>query len=147
MRLLLLATLFAATTGCTDLAIGRKCGVNSDAGITGPQLSRPALECPSRLCLLQVGQESNPPRGTCTSTCDSNDDCADAVTSKDGTMGQCPGGFVCTVATPTGEFACKKVCVCRDDVVCGFNSDVDGGAITPPSCLAAGESAPNYACP
>ncbi len=45
----------AVVVACNVNAIGRPCvnPVGADAGVPGTQISSPALECPSRLCLLQ----------------------------------------------------------------------------------------------
>ena len=53
------------------------------------------------------------------------------------TKGGCKEGFVCAVATQSGPFCCKKVCVCRGDLVEGTNVDPDGGTIIPFSCFRA----------
>jgi hypothetical protein len=69
-------------------------------------------------------------RATCTATCDNDGDC-DAETKA-----YCKAGFVCAVATQAGPFCCRKLCICRDDLVPGVNSDgiPDGGTILPFSC-------------
>lgn len=129
----------AVVVACNVNAIGRPCvnPVGADAGVPGTQLSSPALECPSRLCLLQPPTESSMidgglasgARATCTASCESNDDC-DAETKL-----FCRAGFVCAVAVTTGPFCCRKMCVCRDDLQAGINRDpVDGGVILPTSC-------------
>jgi hypothetical protein len=131
----------AVAAGCTDNGIGRKCLQPVDqngmpVAITGTAVSSPALECPTRLCLL-YGQGTSIDRSVCTASCTVNDDCASATISAAGTSdGTCTTKFVCAVATVTGGDAikCKKFCVCQDDLKCGFNKDENGAPITPPSC-------------
>jgi hypothetical protein len=132
-----LALLFlVSVAGCTDNGIGRKCiAFVGDAGIPSNAqtlLSSPALECPTRLCLIQTSQGMID-RATCTAQCMTNDDCSMAVAGSASDQ-LCPSGFVCAVATVTGAFKCKKLCICHDDLVCGVNGDADGGVITPSSC-------------
>jgi len=38
------------------------------------------------------------------------------------------------VATQAGPFCCKKLCICKGDLVEGTNVDPDGGTIVPFSC-------------
>src|SRR5579871_830019 len=128
--------MIGSLSGCTDNGVGRKCiAFLGDAGIpsnSATLLSSPALECTSRLCLVQTGAgQIN--RATCTAQCQTNDDCANATLGT-GMDQLCASKFVCAVATVTGSFKCKTVCICQDDLVCGQNSDADGGVITPPSC-------------
>jgi len=107
-----------SSTGCNPNSIGRPCINPNQNQASGTQISSPALECPSRLCLIQqttedTGQGGS--RNTCTASCESDGDC-DAET-KD----YCQSGFRCAVATQVGRFCCKKFCVCSDDLVPGFN--------------------------
>ncbi len=123
--------------GCTDNGIGRKCiSMFGDGGVPAGMstvLESPALECPSRLCLVQTGS-GMVTRATCTSNCVTDDDCKDAVTGN-GTSDQlCGSNFICAVVTVTGPFKCQKFCMCKDDAQCGVNIDENGAAITPPSC-------------
>jgi hypothetical protein len=142
MKALLTCTVFAMVIGvgmfaCNPNSIGRPC-VNPNANqVSGSQFSSPALECPSRLCLIEPSSASSGNvqtndggafRATCTASCQHDSDC-DAET-KD----FCHEGFVCTVATTVGPFCCKKYCVCKGDLVVGTNVDQDGGTIDPPSC-------------
>lgn len=126
----------ALLAGCTDLGIGRKCiEMFGDGGIpTGMStvLESPALECPSRLCLVQTNA-GDVQRATCTSTCVTDEDCKDAVTGT-GSDKLCASNFICAVVTVTGPFKCKRHCMCKDDAVCGVNIDENGSAITPASC-------------
>jgi hypothetical protein len=135
--------LVAWLTGCTDNRIGQKCIIPiPDAAITGAELSSPATECVTRLCLIEprTGKE-NPPRSTCTGQCATNADCPNEFPGL-AIDGLCPSSFVCAVATVEGAFKCKPVCVCHDDLVCGVNSDADGGVITPAACPNATSPAP-----
>ncbi len=127
------ALALVAFTGCADQGIGRKC-VGTDGG-TGIQIASPSLECLTRLCLIhQPKAMGDPPRAVCTITeCKTDDDCKPATIGKPAD-GLCDSNFVCAVAAVAGPFACKKACVCKSDLLCGYNSDADGGVITPAQC-------------
>ena len=120
--------------GCNPNSIGRPCINPAGTTVIGTAVESPALECPSRLCLLTAGIATSAgdggAAGVCTAECESNDDC-DAETKK-----YCPSGFVCAVATSTSSFACKRVCICRSDLQPTFNSppELDGGVIKPCAC-------------
>jgi hypothetical protein len=123
------ALLLFVLSGCNPNSIGRPCvnplGDKIDAGQV--EVSSPALECPSRLCLID--DATGFPRATCTAFCSTDADCSPETTA------YCPSSYVCAVVTAQGHsFGCRKLCVCHDDLVCGFNSDADGGVITPPAC-------------
>ncbi len=144
MRAFLLTACVAgalAAGGCTDLGIGNRCfdtGGN-DAGTKGTRLDSPSLECMSRLCLLQGSSTGAPVRSTCTARCQTDDDCSSAVLADPNDPNsamslQCTSQFVCAVATTVGPFKCQKVCVCKDDLVSGFNGDPDGGVVCPTFC-------------
>jgi hypothetical protein len=128
--------LIASLAGCTDNGIGRKCiEPVADLGLSPGNhtlLSSPALECPTRLCLIETTQDFVD-RSVCTGQCLTDTDCQQA-TIGNASDGLCPSSFVCAVATVQGAFQCKKVCVCRDDLVCGLNSDASGNVITPAAC-------------
>jgi hypothetical protein len=138
MRALFACAVIAAVVGlgvygCNPNSIGRPCVNPAGSAPLGTQVSSPALECPSRLCLLQPLNAGNDAgtqgaRATCTASCDTNDDCDPETTS------QCHSGFVCAVAVQAGNFCCRKLCICREDLVQGVNVNVDGGVITPFSC-------------
>lgn len=65
-------------------------------------------------------------RSMCSRTCSTNDDC------KDGGIGKkvrsketnCERGFECTEIQKLGEFCCRKLCVCSDDLIQGFIDDL-----------------------
>jgi hypothetical protein len=148
MRALLLCTLVAAVVGgvlfaCNPNSIGRPCVNPGGQAVTGVQLSSPALECPSRLCLIEPAGASSGNimqtdagtfRATCTATCGSDGDCSPETNSYCQDAQGHPLGFVCAVASSSGPFCCKKVCICKGDLVAGFNQDVDGGAALPFVC-------------
>jgi hypothetical protein len=137
--------LFAvAATGCTDNGIGRKCiSTIGDGGAgQGTQLSSPALECPTRLCLIQNATA----RATCTMPCTTDDDCKDAITGS-ASDGLCDTNFVCAIATVVGSFACKSICICKGDLTCGFNSDSMGNTTIPQPCPNATVPAPTCSLP
>src|SRR6185295_3647114 len=97
----------AVSTGCNPNSIGRPCINANQNAATGTQIASPALECPSRLCLIQQATDSTQgtSRNTCTASCESDDDC-DAETKE-----YCQSGFRCAVATQVGRFCCRKFCV------------------------------------
>ena len=125
--------------GCNPSSIGRACVNPNGDKPSGTQISSPALECASRLCLIQANTTLTPSanescpggRCTCTAECGSDGDCA-AETKE-----FCTAGFACAVAAEAGPFCCRKLCICRDDLVDGFNVMVSGDTqkvITPFAC-------------
>src|SRR5437016_4089749 len=145
MKALLWCALVAGVVGagffaCNPNSIGRPCVNPGGQVVKGTQLSSPALECPSRLCLLQPSNASTGNvsgqqptdggtfRATCTAECQHDNDC-NAETKE-----FCNEGYVCAVAVVSGPFCCKKLCICRGDLVQGLNVDPDGGTFTPFSC-------------
>ncbi len=131
----LLGSLLAA--GCSNNGIGQKClDTAGDGGLSGTAISSPALECPTRLCLL-FGEGQQVTRQTCTAPCTTDDDCANAtIGAKGATDGTCGSRFRCAVAAITGGDAikCKTFCICQDDLKCGFNADGNNNPITPAGC-------------
>jgi hypothetical protein len=128
----------ALVAACNPNSIGRPCVNPNNQPVRGVQLASPALECPSRLCLIEppnaaagdvTGLDGGTPRATCTSACAHDADCTPETTSR------CAAGFVCAVASDVGPFRCQRLCVCRSDLVQDTNVDRDGGVITPPSCV------------
>ena len=143
MRSLFLCALLGGVVGvgflaCNPNSIGRPCVNPQGSDVRGTQISSPALECPSRLCLIQPISSSGGavadggtaiPRATCTATCDSNSDCDSPENTS-----QCKH-FVCAVAATAGPFCCRKMCICKDDLQPSVNEDpVDGGVILPHVC-------------
>ncbi len=138
----------AFATACNPNSIGRLCVNPQKTAPTGTSIVSPALECPSRLCLIAPTTDTAfaaTGRTTCTAQCGSNSDCQ-AETKE-----ACATGYACAVATQVGAFCCEKVCVCRDDLVAGFNKSDDTAnytVITPPACLPSTPDAPNPStCP
>ena len=125
-----------AGIGCDPtMHVGRPCEVGTTplASSSGQvvTISSPALECPSRICLL-AGAASTPGTGAlCTAGCESNVDCEDGeIGNKDDPAdSRCKNGFACTWPTTVGAFACQKMCVCRD-----FVREPAGGFQKPASC-------------
>lgn len=125
--------LFGMGGACQDLHVGRPCELGTmPLGGTSGQIATvasPALECPSRICLLP-GAEKDPRSaaqmaanvsGTgplCTADCQENGDCADGEkgNANNAEDKRCRGGFVCGYPTTVGAFACKRLCVCTDFV-------------------------------
>jgi hypothetical protein len=113
-----LALLVGGSVGCEDKAIGRPCDVQSDAGPSQAVINGQALECPTRLCLKPARDSlvSKPVTTTalCSAECSNDGDCdGDRRGAGTGDF-RCESGFTCGVATVTGSFCCKKVCICRD---------------------------------
>jgi hypothetical protein len=114
---LVVATAALTTVGCPpDNHVGRPCEVGTMplGGASGQivTVSSPALECPSRMCLLAGANAV--PQGTgalCTAGCESDAD------------------FACMWPTSVGAFACQKLCVCRD-----FVGEPAGGFTKPAAC-------------
>src|SRR4029453_17148046 len=120
MRAFLLVAMLAGVVGlgyfaCNPKSTGRPCVNATGAVPLGTQITSPSLECPSRLCLIQppntgtgtTGTDGGV-RATCTAPCSSDDDCAPETTA------YCSSGFKCAVATDTGKFCCRKLCICID---------------------------------
>jgi len=126
--------------GCEDKHVGRLCdpGIASTGGTSGGgsaigTVASPALECPSRICIVPGGDTGNP-EGTgalCTASCESNDDCSDGEKGPQGNEDDkhCVNGFVCMWPTTVGNFACQRLCVCRD-----FVAEPPGGFKKPTVC-------------
>lgn len=127
--------------GCNPNSIGRPCTAPQNMP-SGVQIASPALECPSRLCLIEASTTglggtsdggSATARATCTAGCSNNGDC-EAETKE-----YCASGFMCAVATDVGNFCCRKLCICADDLAEGFNKTTNPTTgkvqiITPTSC-------------
>jgi len=144
--LALALTLFGLGGACEDKHVGRPCelGTMPLGGSSGQNaaVSSPALECPSRICLLP-GAEKDPRSaaqvaanvsGTgplCTASCEENADCEDGEKGNPDNAAdkRCRGGFVCAWPTLVGPFACQKMCVCTD-----FVSVPSGGLKKPSNC-------------
>lgn len=147
--IVLAAVCASLSVGCSDLGVGRKC--LTSGVVQGTQIASPALECMSKLCLLQAApQPTDKPRSTCTARCNSDADCAGANLGN-ASDGLCGSKFVCAVATTvdldtkaTEHFACQTICICKDDLNAGgfTNASSDKSqACCPTACSNAG------ACP
>src|SRR5262245_6008095 len=109
--------LLGLVAGCEGNPVGRQCFIGADASLGGSTVVvSPSLECQSRDCLRFEGHQE-----LCTAECEVDDDC-----DKEGDT--CDAKFICGVATVTGPFACKKLCVCEDFV------SGDAGLPTPAAC-------------
>ncbi len=126
MRAQLLALLLGlGALACGDNPVGRSCFIGTDAANPNlTVLASPALECQSRICLhLAEGFSTSSAEDLCTAECSDDNDCDKVAESP------CPSGFICAVATTSGPFCCKKVCMCADYV-----ASPDGGLPTPAAC-------------
>lgn len=129
--LFIAALALASAAACTENPVGRKCfigGAGGDAGASGTSIvASPALECPSRTCLHTPQERQLPAESEyadlCTDFCEKDDDCDKVAESP------CQLGFTCAVATTTGPFCCRKMCVCKDYVIVP-----DGGIQDPAVC-------------
>ena len=135
--LALALAMFGLGGACEDKHIGRTCelGTMPMGGTSGSiaTVSSPALECPSRICLLPGAETGNTQMTgpLCTATCESNEDCEDGETGpkNDPNDAHCENGFVCMWPTTVGNFACQRFCVCRD-----FVAEPPGGFRKPTVC-------------
>ena len=123
---LIVAVLAGIGCGPTN-HVGRPCevGTTPPASSSGQvvTLASPALECPSRICLLPSGTGTPATGALCTAGCDSDADCEDGDTTR------CKKGFACMWPTTVGAFACQKMCACRD-----FVGEPMGSFQKPASC-------------
>jgi hypothetical protein len=114
----------AGASGCENQAIGRVCDLSIDAGRENEGIVNPqALECPTRICLRPARDvnkaESIDTTSLCSAECSKDSDCdgAENRNSSNARDLRCKSGFVCGVATVTGTFCCKKLCMCKDFLV------------------------------
>lgn len=130
-----LASVTVAATGCEDKHIGRPCSLGvGDAGTTNTgntaTINSGAVECPSRICLAPAADKNPQIQPLCTADCSSDDDCEDSENSSD--PKRCHNGFVCVVPTTVGDFCCRRLCVCKDQV----DTSTDAYRQTPEVCKA-----------
>jgi hypothetical protein len=118
-----LAVGVSGLAGCEDKAIGRVCELTADGGENQAVVNPQALECPTRICLRPA--RDNTVAATvdttslCSAECSKDSDCDGAETRNTGNSRdrRCKSGFVCGVASVTGTFCCKKLCMCKDFLV------------------------------
>jgi hypothetical protein len=126
---------------CNPNSIGRPCVNPTGVAPLGTQVSSPALECPSRLCLIEPVMDTSkqvngaPDRSTCTAFCNDDSDCNAEVQDFCQDANHVLHNFVCAVPTVVGTFKCQKMCLCSLDLEDGLNKVPDGGVKTPDSCL------------
>ncbi len=135
MRILLACCLWLSACGVNDLGAQCQVAVKS-ASETGTAIARDHPACASGLCLLVPSQTNV---AACTRSCDGDDDCH----AND--RFSCAAGYACAIAVQVGSECCRKLCICRDDLVPGFNSDEAGQVVTPLACDAARN--PRLTCP
>jgi hypothetical protein len=134
--LLLAASIAAALgAGCHPEHVGRPCDLGTGDNGYSPgdvvTIASPAVECPSGICLGPSDTNTRAIGPVCTASCESNDDCADGEIARAGDPSdrRCRGGFACMWPTTVGNFACRKLCVCRD-----LFPEPDGGFRKPAVC-------------
>jgi len=129
-----LALTMFAMGACEDKHIGRLCelGTTPTGGSTGQItiISSPALECPSRICILPGDQKGTTRGSLCTASCEDNSDCEDGETGPVGDPNDkhCETGFACVWQGNVGNFPCQRFCMCRDFVyepMGGFQKPAD----------------------
>jgi|GEM_PF-6412184 hypothetical protein len=103
----LLVGLVAAVATCGQDDVGIECKMSIDpSDVTTATFNTMALDCRSRICMLNIG-EAKP---HCTQVCDSDSDCPDSSLS-------CPqAGYSCAIGSSVGELPCCKVCICNDRI-------------------------------
>lgn len=133
---LVLSTLSTlSVSGCGPSQVGRPCEVGTTplGGSSGQivTVSSPALECPSRICLLPGADNVQGTGALCTASCETDTDCTEAESGpkNDPSDHRCENGFACMWPTTVGAFACQKMCVCRD-----FVGEPTGGFTKPAAC-------------
>lgn len=116
-RAIALSAALLAIACSDDGLVGQRCRIGGDAG--NPEeviVASPSLDCATRTCLHTPGGQD-----LCTADCSSDDDC-DQV---EGTP--CASGFACGVPVVVGPFACRRMCMCKDDLA-------GGDLVTPEAC-------------
>jgi len=68
-----------------------------------------AYVCENGRCA--VSRDTVLERSMCSTTCESDVECADAAQDT-----RCNTGFTCAPLMQLGDFCCEKVCVCKDDL-------------------------------
>ena len=128
-------TMFAMAGACEDKHIGRVCelGTTPTGGSSGQItiISSPALECPSRICILPGDMKGTDTGPLCTASCEENADCEDGETGPAGNPDDhhCETGFACVWQGNVGNFPCQRFCMCRD-----FVYEPMGGFAKPADC-------------
>jgi hypothetical protein len=138
----IVAILPLALVACSgDSGIGANCRAAARPGyLVGTRIVA-AAECPSAACFGHeaAAQNGDDERHYCTAFCTTDDDCRGGLTTNQ--PGGCPAsqGFVCAIATTDGGCGCHQVCICKDDLVPGANSDDSGNPVCPRACVVAGQ--------
>lgn len=88
----------------------------SDAECNDDGTGKNRFQCTNGNCKLSSTYVLE--RSMCSKTCEADADCEDGglgkkVLAKDS---NCASGFRCTEIQKLGEFCCRKLCVCRDDL-------------------------------
>ena len=100
---------FSLAAGCGQpAAIGGPCDLGVSVTGGSVTITTPALECDGRVC-MQVGRAP----ALCSAECRNDDDCRTVAPANEQA---CHHGFACATATAVGNYACRPLCVCRDDL-------------------------------
>jgi hypothetical protein len=118
---LVLAAVAVGNTGCEDKGIGRTCDVLTPFEDNQAVYNPEALECPSRICLKPVQDQTRPPQDPptgpfCSATCSQDSDC-EPWQGRDRSKADdrhCVNGFLCGIAFVRGPLCCQKLCLCKD---------------------------------
>ena len=102
--------------GGSETDIGRRCSIPPDDGFDpASRVYVPALECSSRACLYYpegvTSWEEPAPDALCTAECESDWDCDPTPETP------CATSMTCEVATTTGPWAGKRLCICEHGVL------------------------------
>jgi hypothetical protein len=112
----------------------------NDAMCNAADSSKNRFQCQQGNCKLSSTYVLE--RSMCSRTCSSDDDCKDGGIGKkvQAKESNCNSGFSCTEIQKLGEFCCRKLCVCKDDLVpgsldtlkkecAGFDKDENGDPV------------------
>lgn len=133
--LALVAVVGGLAAACSSVHVGGPCVLGTGANGFSPggvvTIASPASECPSDICLGPTDMNAEGVGAVCTAGCESNDDCEDnEIARKDDLSDRrCRSGFACMWPTTVGNFACRRLCVCRD-----LFAEPVGGFKEPPAC-------------
>lgn len=107
----------------SDEAPKTACSTNEECNVTGDGVTR--FTCVNKSCKLDSTYVLQ--RSMCSRACTQDSDCEDGGIGKKVLASEtsCEGGFKCARIQKLGEFCCKKLCVCSDDLSQGSVDDLD----------------------